>query len=218
MQKYSQERLRELLKQARAVHDDDTVKALSEKLFEETGVQEPEFAPVESSGNLTLDNLRKRLKEAIAVRDEDTEAALRVKIADEEAETLPEVVVEPTPEAEIPADMEFTEEEAELMDPVEAELTPFVAKDYDQGGTRSGSQDAPIQEPAIVLCSELFKDVLMATQIAALSKVKLGTESLLRVYLNSGPEDESDAWKLEQINGIGKSSAATILEVLANEV
>ena len=201
MSKPSIERLRELIDQARKVHDEPTVKALGEKLFELTGVYEPEFAPVESSGDPKLDHLRKCLVMAIAARDEPTGVILREKIKEIEGEPLPEVTVELAEEECV----EVVEEEIEnpfappeVVAELEEELAPFVAEDYEQ-----------------VDVEVLFGDALMATQLAALRKAGFGTESLLRGYIDQEPTNKASALIL--ISGIGASSAKTILETLGYE-
>jgi ERCC4-type nuclease len=71
------EKLKKYIDEARKAHDTATVEALGEKLFDLTGVKEPEFDVEVSSGNPKLDRLKKALVQSIAARDEPTEAALR---------------------------------------------------------------------------------------------------------------------------------------------
>jgi len=202
MQKPSVEQLRKSIDQARKVHDEPTVKALSDMLYEATGVYEPEFAPVESSGDPKLDSLRRALVQAVAARDEPTEATLRGMIKDIEGEPLPEVNVELTEEVDVEAAEEeaienpFAEREDEEV-VCEAEITPVVAEDYEE-----------------VDIGELFKDVLGATQIEALRKVGLGNSVALRSFVE-WVDDKTDT--LVAIKGIGRASAKTILETLGYE-
>ena len=201
------DKIRRLIDQARRARDEDTVKALGETMFDLTGVKEPEFATEESSGNPKLDKLRKHLAAAISARDDECEANLREMIAETEKEMepdIPEVSIELTEE---PAEEFEMEDEIENpFDPQDAELTPFVAEDYTDEEVESLD---PIIED--VLIADMMKDVLMATQIAALEKAGLSTEEELRQYL---PVEGDKLGKLCEINGIGKASAKTILETL----
>ena len=203
MQKPSVEQLRKSIDQARKAHDDPTVKALSDMLYEATGVHEPEFAPVESSGDPKLDSLRRALVQAVAARDEPTEATLRGMIKDIEGEPLPEVNVELTEEE----DVEEVEEDAienPFDIPEEAELSEFASEEQ--------------EDEKVILADELFGDVLMATQLASLNKAGLLDERMIRSYIEGGAEeDDSKSEKLTKISGIGKASAKTILEALGYE-
>ena len=200
MQKPSVEQLRKSIDQARKAHDDPTVKALSDMLYEATGVHEPEFAPVESSGDPKLDSLRRALVQAVAARDEPTEATLRGMIKDIEGEPLPEVNVE------------LTEEE-----PIE---NPFLPQEYidkydvSADGMITIPEEPEYEDPAFVPVKDIFSEVLGATQIAALADNTLGSEYLLREYIEEA-EDKMEALIL--IKGIGRASAKTILEALGYE-
>ena len=191
MQKPSVEQLRKSIDQARKAHDDPTVKALSDMLYEATGVHEPEFAPVESSGDPKLDSLRRALVQAVAARDEPTEATLRGMIKDIEGEPLPEVNVE------------LTEEE-----PVEVVEEEAIENPFDV------PEEPEYEDDAYVFVKDIFSEVLGATQIAALVDNTLGTEYLLREYIEEA-EDKMEALVL--IKGIGNASAKTILETLGYE-
>ena len=191
MQKPSVEQLRKSIDQARKAHDDPTVKALSDMLYEATGVHEPEFAPVESSGDPKLDSLRRALVQAVAARDEPTEATLRGMIKDIEGEPLPEVNVE------------LTEEE-----PVEVVEEEAIENPFDI------PEEPEYEDDAYVFVKDIFSEVLGATQIAALVDNTLGTEYLLREYIEEA-EDKMEALIL--IKGIGRASAKTILEALGYE-
>ena len=210
------ERLKELIEQARKAHDEPTVKALGEKLYEATGVYEPEFAPVESSGDPKLDHLRKVLILAIAARDEATVATLREKIKEIEGEPLPEVNIELTEEPIAPP---------EVLAELEAELSPFVAADYEDDTISREELEAQLEyteeeeellDPDVeeVLVADMLKDKLMGTQIAALGKMGIITEEDLRQHL---PVEGDKIAVLCEIKGIGITSANVILETLGYE-
>jgi len=206
MSKPSIERLRELIDQARKAHDEPTVKALGEKLFEATGVYEPEFAPVESSGDPKLDHLKACLVQAIAARDEPTEVLLREKIKEIEGEPLPEVTVELTKEEcvevveeDIENPFNIPEEETISLEELEAEL-------------EEESLEPEEEETSI---GQVFKDVLGATQLAALRKAELFTD--LDIKKRIFAMDDDAMGMLVQISGIGVSSAKTIMETLGYE-
>ena len=201
MQKPSVEQLRKSIDQARKAHDDPTVKALSDMLYDATGVHEPEFAPVESSGDPKLDSLRRALVQAVAARDEPTEATLRGMIKDIEGEPLPEVNVELTEEEPV----EVVEEEA-----IE---NPFDIPEEVEVDELEEELFEPDEEDFLI--EDLMKDALMATQISALQKAGLLTEEDIRCYVEAAGESRLES--LVSISGIGRSSAETILETLDYE-
>ena len=194
------DKIKRLIDEARKARDMDTVKALGETIFELTGVQEPEFAAVEPSGNPELDKLRKHLVDAIAARDEDTEAALRAMIVDIEGEKLPEVTVELTAEEPV----EVVEEEA-----IE---NPFDIPE-DCEAKEPATFDVPFTDGSLPI-DQMMGGVVMATQIAALRKAGIETASDMYGYVQDELDKEA---VLTKISGIGKSSAKTILERLGYE-
>jgi hypothetical protein len=206
------EKLKKYIDEARKAHDTATVEALGEKLFDLTGVKEPEFDAEVSSGNPKLDRLKKALIQSIAARDEPTEVILREKIKDMEAESEPiipemDVVLAEEPEALICITTETPTIET-MPEPVIKE--PLTTEPVQENYT-----DEP---DAGVLIAYLFKDALMATQLASLNKAGLLDEKLIRNYLEGGgDENDSKIEKLVKINGIGKASAKTILETLGYE-
>ena len=205
------DKIKRLIDEARKAHDDDTAKALGETLFELTGVKEPEFAAEESSGNPKLDKLRKHLVAAISARDDECEANLREMIAEIEKEAgpgIPEVTVELAEEVELEDSIENPFAEREDEDVVsEAELTPFVAEDY------AVEEELLEPEEEDVLIEDLMKDVLRPTQISALQKAGIATESDAFEYIYADGGDAMSA--LLSIKGISDKSANIILDTLS---
>jgi hypothetical protein len=194
------EKLKKYIDEARKAHDTATVEALGEKLFDLTGVKEPEFDAEVSSGNPKLDRLKKALIQSIAARDEPTEVILRDKIKDMEAESEPII-----PEMDVVLAEEPVIKESLATEPVQENYTDEEVVDAED------PFEEAIENKEI---GDRLKDVLMATQIAALREVGILTEVDL-VKLADGAEDPMEALVL--IKGIGKASAKTILEALGYE-
>ena len=204
------ERLKELIEQARKAHDEPTVKALGEKLHELTGIYEPEFAPVESSGDPKLDHLRKVLILAIAARDEATVATLREKIKEIEGEPLPEVNIELAEEELVDGDpipCSQADTAITLLEPLEKPEDEIISLEELEESLEPDEED--------ILIEELMKGKLMATQIAALQKVGIATEEDAIEYIYNDGTDAFTA--LVGIKGISDKSANIILDTLCYE-
>ena len=104
----------------------------------------------------------------------------------------------------------------EVLAELEAELSPFVASDYeDDTISREELEESLELEEEDVLIEDLMKDKLRATQIAALQKVGIATEEDAFEYIYNDGGDAMSA--LLGIKGISDKSANIILDTLCYE-